>query len=272
MNSDDIQEKSVNASLMKIETLQKEYEVVLQQYQEACQNYISELSSSKDEFVKLPEKTWWGSSSLKETKVENVDQCEEMCFESSKCTGATYNASNQFCWIRQGDTGISSGKKDDTAILPKATIYLVSMKNLNEELLALNNEIDTELTKIRPEVVIQYKEKTEKQKELNEAYAKLNKQKYEIEQHLEEYNSVIEQNVSTSKFVNKEHLVYRFWLMVLMIVLLITIQKLFNFTSTYVFFFASIIVILVLLSQTLTSPSGFMFWFLMIIAIFLYKT
>jgi hypothetical protein len=42
----EIQEEKINSSLINIETLQKEYEVVLQEYQESLQNYITSLTNS----------------------------------------------------------------------------------------------------------------------------------------------------------------------------------------------------------------------------------
>jgi hypothetical protein len=45
MNSNEIQNDKIKSTLIKVETLQKEYEVTLQQYQEAGKNYITSLQS-----------------------------------------------------------------------------------------------------------------------------------------------------------------------------------------------------------------------------------
>lgn len=45
MNSNEIQNDKIQSTLIKVETLQKEYEVTLQQYQEAGKNYITTLQS-----------------------------------------------------------------------------------------------------------------------------------------------------------------------------------------------------------------------------------
>ena len=42
----EIQEEKINSSLINIDTLQKEYEVVLQEYQESLQNYITSLTNT----------------------------------------------------------------------------------------------------------------------------------------------------------------------------------------------------------------------------------
>lgn len=45
MNSNEIQNDKIKSTLIKVETLQKEYEVTLQQYQEAGKNYITSLQT-----------------------------------------------------------------------------------------------------------------------------------------------------------------------------------------------------------------------------------
>ena len=46
MNSNEIQKDKIKSTLIKIESLQKEYEVTLQQYQEAGQNYIASIQTT----------------------------------------------------------------------------------------------------------------------------------------------------------------------------------------------------------------------------------
>ena len=49
----EIQNDKINSALIKLETLQKEYEVTLQQYQEAGKNYITALQSNDNNFIAL---------------------------------------------------------------------------------------------------------------------------------------------------------------------------------------------------------------------------
>ena len=51
MNSNEIQKDKIKSTLIKIESLQKEYEVTLQQYQEAGQNYITSIQTSKTNYL-----------------------------------------------------------------------------------------------------------------------------------------------------------------------------------------------------------------------------
>jgi hypothetical protein len=273
MNSNEIQDDSINSALIKIETLQKEYEVTLQQYQEACQNYISLLETNNKEFINLKGRTWWGTSGISENKTNTDKECQDMCANSNKCTGATFDSSKRYCWTRTGESDITIGKDNDYAIIPKTTSTLVSMKNLNEKLIMLNDQLDNELTNIRPDIKEQLKEKNEKQIALNNSYKKLIEQKIEIEKQLQEYNSILEQQENQYNYVNKQNISMKFWALIMFIILLVTIQKFIGISNPplYITIWIFIIILLIVLSYTLTSPSGFMIWFLLIISIIVYK-
>ena len=70
MDSNEVQNDKVKASVINVETLQKEYDVTLQQYQEAVQNYISILENSSSKFEALKGRTWWGTDKLEEGTVD----------------------------------------------------------------------------------------------------------------------------------------------------------------------------------------------------------
>jgi uncharacterized membrane protein len=232
------------------------------------------MNDERDEFVKLKGRSWWGTSGISESNVNNENDCQDMCINSDKCSGATYNSTKRYCWTRTGESNITVGKDDDYAIIPKTTATLITMKTLNEKLLSLNDEIDNELTNISPEIKEQLQEKNEKHTALNGSYKKLIEQKIEIEKQLEEYNSINEQQEIQSYYATKENISMKFWSLVMFIILLVTIQKFIGISNPplYITIWFIIIILLIVLSYTLTSPSGFMIWFLLIISIIVYKS
>ena len=122
MNYNEIQNDKIKSSLIKVEALQKEYEVTLQQYQEAGKNYILSLQSNNKEpniinFTALKGRTWWGTSGLSEGVVNNQEECENMCANNSNCSGATFNPVKRYCWTRTGDNGITAGLDTDYALI-----------------------------------------------------------------------------------------------------------------------------------------------------------
>ena len=179
----EIQNDKIKSTLIKVETLQKEYEVTLQQYQESGKNYITSLqtNSSTNVFTALKGRTWWGTKGLSEGTVESQEECENMCANSSECSGATFNPVKRYCWTRSGEADISIGNDDTYALITQQKAALSVMKYLNDKLLDLNKQISEQLQNINPEVRKQYEEKNQKQQELNESYNKLLEQKIELD-------------------------------------------------------------------------------------------
>ena len=76
MDYKEIQNDNIQASLIKVETLQKEYEVTLQQYQEAGKNYISSLQNT-------------GSNPCQKYQSDSTgisQECYEKIWEDQGCT------------------------------------------------------------------------------------------------------------------------------------------------------------------------------------------
>lgn len=268
----EIQNDKITAALIRIETLQKEYEVVLQEYQESGKNYIMALQSGTNEFVALKGRSWWGTSGLSEGPVSSQEECENMCANSQECSGATFNPVKHYCWTRKGESSITVGRDDDYALLTQQKASLSTMKRLNQKLLDLNSEISDELTNINPEVEAQNKEKDLKQQQLSESYQKLLEQKVELDRQLQDYYSVEQEEENQSLIVNQQNISLRFWVLIVCLVLIFTIKRIVGASSLSfaVICWLAIIIVLIMLTYTLSTPSGFMMVFLGILGIFLY--
>lgn len=268
----EIQNDKITSSLIKIETLQKEYEVVLQEYQEAGKNYIISLQSDLNKYVALKGRSWWGTSGLIEGPVSSQEECENMCANSQECTGATFNPVKHYCWARKGESSITVGRDNDYALLTQQKASLSTMKRLNQKLLDLNSQISDELTNINPEVEAQNKEKDLKQQQLNDSYEKLLEQKIELDKQLQDYYSIEQEEENQSLIVNQQNMSLRFWVLIVCLVLIFTIKRMVGASSlsfTMIYWLA-IIIVLIMLTYTLSTPAGFMMLFLGILSIILY--
>jgi hypothetical protein len=357
MNS--FKNEKINSTLIKVEALQKEYEVTLQQYQEAGKNYIAALqynslnpclkytkdtkgvsqacykkiwtdqgciapeqpasnflnskltdvaydsylwatltdehhrkgcygdstnystktspvypdTSNPDTsyFTALKGRTWWGSAPVSEGPASTQQECETMCANSDKCSGATFNPVKRYCWTRSGDGLIATGEDDDYALISKQQEALSVMKALNNKLLDLNKQISNELSTINPEVKQQEVDRNVKQQQLNVSYQKLLNQKIDIDKQLQEYYSIEQDEMNQSLHANSQNISLRFWVFITSLVLLITLKQFFGsgsppFSITIWLF---IIIVLIILTYTLNTPTGFMMWFLLLIGVIL---
>jgi hypothetical protein len=272
MNSNE--NNKVQSALIKVEALQKEYEVILQQYKEATKNFNLSLSTNNDNIFKsLKGRTWWGTGNLSQETASTQEECSNMCLNSEECSGATFNPVEKYCWMRKGISSITVGKADDYALIPKQTAELEIMKSLNERLLILNNKIRQELTNIKPEIKEQYDEKTKQQMELDKSYQQLQLQNAEFKEQLSKYYSINQTELEQQLYVNKENATLRLWSLITGFIILVTLFLLMG-DSIYmnsIIVKIMLVIILIYLTYLLKTPSGFVFLFLCILIIYMYN-
>ena len=131
--------------ILKIEALEKEYNAVLRQYEEAYKNCNDELKQNLDtkqrSFKTFNNRAYWGTSGLKEGTVGDQDDCENMCATNAKCTGATFNQVNRYCWTRSGNGSLAPTSTKTVAILPTVKGCVLTLKGLNSRLIKINEEL-----------------------------------------------------------------------------------------------------------------------------------
>ena len=283
----EIQNDKIKSTMIKVETLQKEYEVTLQQYQEAGKNYINSLHSSissstnttstypnKSVFTALKGRTWWGTSKLSEGTVSTQKECENMCANSDKCSGATFNPVKRYCWTRTGDSDITLGIDTDYALITKQKATLSVMKYLNQKLLDLNQLITTELKKIYPAIKNQDKDTNLKQQQLTKTYGHLIEQKIELDKQFREYESIEQEEENQGLYVSQQNNVYKFWIIITCLVVLITLRQVFGFENLpiSIIIWIVIIIILIILTYSLSTPSGFFMLGILLFIIIIIKS
>jgi hypothetical protein len=157
---------SKSDSTIKLDTLEKEFDIVMKMYEEAYKTYVSSLSdniavkddtnnttsSSPTKYITLKGRTYWGTSGLKEGSVNSIEECQTMCSEFGNCEGATYNSSKNYCWARSGEgTAEASEDPDDNALVPELKQNAIILKMLNDKLIDLNTKILDELKNVEKE-------------------------------------------------------------------------------------------------------------------------
>jgi len=276
----EIQNDKTNEALIKLQALQKEYDVVLQQYEEAVKNYITTLqstsisNSTNTSFTALKGRTWWGTQGVAEGIVDSQEQCEAMCAQSSVCTGATFNPVKRYCWARGGDGRLTPGQDDDYALIPQQRAALTNMKGLNDKLISLNNEIMTIVQDQQPQVEAQKQEQNNKYVKLSDSYQHLLEQKVAMEKQLQEYNSIEEDYENQNLYATQQNMAYSNWTIIAIAVVIITIKKMYGSSSVSVnmIFWVVMLVLLFRLSFNLGQPSGFLVWFILLMIIILMQT
>lgn len=257
-------------NLIQLEILEKEYENTLQQYQEAINNYILNITSNNESlnnnFVFLKGRTWWGSSGLTQTDASSQEVCQSMCASDIKCTGATFNEVKKYCWTRTGAGKLTVGYDDDYAIISKQTEATNNLKILNNRLLQLNEQILSTIKQLQPQDETINKELNNIHISLIEEYTKLLEQKAVIDKQINEYLSVRELLNNQEIYVTQQNTQVRFWMLIAILIFLFTLKGLYGSNSLpiEITFWVFIVLILLVLSFTLRTPNGFFLLFLVI--------
>ena len=225
---------NIEPSIIKLESLEKEYAVVLKQYEEYYNNYTKNLNTNTErntapQFVKLKGRTYWGQYGIHEAAVTTSRECESMCASDLKCTGATFNPSKRYCWIRGGEGNITNGTDSDVAIIPTLKQNLIILKGLNEKLISINAKINNELSVLYPIAEKDRQIKDKKQQELAKYYQQLANERIELEKTLNEYETIEEQYKSNSLSVVSNDISLRLWIIICLIVFIIRVLKRFTF-------------------------------------------
>jgi len=299
---------TINNSILKISTLEKEYDLYLKQYQEAYKNYINILNESSNpcenyqlsskgvsqecynkiwadqgcstkarvmndflknqtydnlvkisyagatepgkyhrdycygdstkyttkstptyslgkEFNELPGRTWWGTYGIKEGTVKSKEECISMCASNKSCSGATFNPVKRYCWARGGDGTVTAGMGTDIAIIPKIKNILLTLSELNNKLIIINNNLRSETNKIKP-IFEKDKQNNEEQKNIfDQYYNELYYDKTEMAKLLNEYNSVEAELNDQTLFVNKENFSLQLWTLGAIILCFVVFKK-----------------------------------------------
>jgi hypothetical protein len=258
-------------SLIKLEVLKKEYENILQQYQEAINNYILNISTdnyldTSNQYVFLKGRTWWGTSGISQMDASSQEICKSMCASDLKCSGATFNEVKKYCWTRTGEGKIAAGYVSDYAIISKQKESSINLKMLNNRLIQLNQEILTTIKLLNPNEEILTKEMNTTYILLIGEYTKLLEQKDIIDKQIQEYLTIEETLDNQELYVIQQNTIMRFWMIIACLILLFTLKGLYGNgpLPIEITFWFIIILLLLVLSFTLRTPGGFFIFFIII--------
>jgi hypothetical protein len=130
---------SNNPTMLNLESLTKNYDTLLIQYNQLQNDYINYLQQNPSiiqqgktnlNLVNIPNSTFWGATTLSTSNVSNVDQCRALCSNTPGCSGATFNVTNNTqnnCFLSGGDGMIIGGSATQYAIISKANQYLTTL-------------------------------------------------------------------------------------------------------------------------------------------------
>lgn len=269
-------DSEINSDILKIQALEKEYNAVLNQYEETYKNCNDELKQNLDakqrSFKTYSNRAYWGTSGLKEGVVGSETECENMCASNLKCTGATFNPGNKYCWTRAGNGSLSSTTKSNVAILPTIKGCVVTLNSLNNRLIKINKELTQLIETTNSQLAMEEATVNGSKQQLHGYYAQLLKERLQMAKILEDQQTIDEDNASNFMYVDIQNTSFRLWSLAACILFLIVIKKILGVDTSFVkLFWMIIIIILLVVSFFISSSAGFTVWLIIILLIVFMK-
>ena len=138
---------SPSSAALQLASLEKEYNVILSQYNQVYQEYITTLNGANSgntysKFLQTKGSTYLNSGPpLKTSYAKSIDECQTLCQATSSCSGATFYPNKNNCVLIQGEGLILSGSATDVAIYPVVQKYYTKLNGLNLKLTDINNQM-----------------------------------------------------------------------------------------------------------------------------------
>jgi hypothetical protein len=214
-------ENENNSNILHLESLVKQYDTLLIQYTQVQTDYINFLkvnvttnqtnSSTNSKLVSIKGSTFWGTSGISSSNVSSVGQCSALCSSTSGCTGATYNSNSgtqNNCFLRSGDGDVIAGTTSQYAIVPQNKEYLLTLQNLNAQLMQVNSEISNFIQTNSSMFSTQNNDRLEQYKILQQNFEELAKERIRIASELSQFQSLNEKQGQSELIVTKNYYSY----------------------------------------------------------------
>jgi hypothetical protein len=220
-----------DSAILNLESLTKQYDTTLIQYNQVQSDYINVLESQKSSsqvensgttsnLVSIPNSTFWGTKGISSSNVSSVSDCSALCSKTPGCSGATYNVTNNNqnnCWLTSGDGSIITGTTDQFAIITQDKKYLKTLEQLNIQLINFSDQI-MEILKTNKNVFLeQDEERFSKYDLLKENYEKLEEERKNILEQLLKYQTIEEKQNQGELIVTRNYYNYVLLLVIALI-------------------------------------------------------
>ena len=130
-------------SSSQIQTLSNQFNSLLTEYQSTYTEFMNAIKANDTSFTTVENSAFTGSGIINTNPVSSINDCTTACSSNKSCSGATFTpSSNNNCILSSG-TGNIINSTNSTAIVQKGLYYSYELQNLNQQLMDINQEINT---------------------------------------------------------------------------------------------------------------------------------
>jgi hypothetical protein len=177
------------SSTTQIQNLNTKFNDILSEYQNTYQEYLKTIDSSSNDLTMIDNFAYNGGNSISQTPATGADDCLTSCQNTSKCTGATYDASGQLCSLTSGQGKIIKSN-GSTAILQQSALYSYKLQELNSQLINLNKEISNNIAGSYSGYQQQQDNQQQQQQTMQQNYQVLEQERDEINRMVRQFQNL----------------------------------------------------------------------------------
>ena len=212
---------------MSFQTLSDKFNSILSQYQSTYEDYVNTLDASNNSLTKLPNASFSGKNVINTIQNSSVEACQSSCLSNSSCSGASFNTSNNTCFINSGIGNVVNAQ-NSIAIVQQGLYYSYQLQQLNAQLTSINQQMQT--LALSNQTKSQQNQQSSQQKEqiLKTNYQVLNQDREQIKQMVLNYESLNQAYTDGNLNVTSNYYSY----IVLLLITLLLIFLLVKFSLT----------------------------------------
>lgn len=272
--------EKIDSKILQLQSLETEFDLVMTQYKQAYLDFINSVQTingnnygNNRQFTSLQGRRFWGTAGIKDVTVNSEDECSAMCAQDAKCTGATFNSSTGYCWLRSGNGSVTvSTNNNEFALMPSVSQNTNNLQMLNDKLINLNLQIMDTLNEIEPVAFDETERKNEKKAFMETTNGNLLSEREKIEKLLDQYNDLTQQYNVNSIYVRQTNAMYMLWSFISISLIIIIIKLLLTpeaKTSENMVFLIKLLMffILIFIITKLNHPSAFAIFGLIVILV-----
>jgi hypothetical protein len=220
--------------ILNLESLIKEYDIILTKYKQVQSDYNSYLQNNDTStLTNIKNSLFQGTNIISNTHVQDINSCSALCSETTGCSGATFkniSGDEPNCMISSGDGNVLTTDDDSYAIIFVNKNYLLTLEQFNLQLIDISNEI---IQTFQDNIDIFTNDdinRINKYNVLKQNYAQLETQRSNISDQLKNYQS-LEGKYNESELIVKKN--YYNYILLLFIVILFFLLLSETFTNFF---------------------------------------
>ena len=211
------------SSLLEIEALENEFNLIMMEYEQAYQNYLN-IKNSDSSYNYIQSRVLIGGTDILDSSSSDVTGCMTLCSNNTSCTGANYNTNNKSCILKSGVLTASITHDTNYAIITQISQITNVLRELSQQ---LNNVLNALTERVNGLIPKDEYEQEQKNIEIEKLYIKsqmLNYDKKQIEIMINENNELNNQYDISALNVKRYNFNFVLWVILAIVILIVGIK------------------------------------------------